>query len=352
MNLIQVLKDKVLSGQHITKDEALELINLEENKQISELALAANEIRKHFMGNTIDLCSIINAKSGNCSENCSFCSQSAHFNSDIETYKYIDAETAIAKAKEAKKNGAKSFGLVVADRTLSPKNFDHILGVMKRIKEEVDIEVDGSLGFISDEQAKRLKQMGVGMINHNLETSESHFGEICTTHSWQERLETLRTLKRHGIPVCSGGILGLGESLEDRVELALALKEEAVKMIPINILDARPGTPLENQKKVSPLEVIKTIAVFRFINPEAVIKLAGGREGGLEDKQQQAFEAGADSLLIGGYLTTMGNKIPEDFQMVQNAGFEIDIDQNNYNEIMESGRKGTAKHPTALVQVT
>lgn len=323
---ITELKNRVLSGESITKEEACELIYIpiEDTDVMHELIEAAHEITEKFASKTAELCSLINAKSGACEEDCSFCGQSSHYNTGVETYPLLDDETILKRAKEVEKMGAEKYCLVTAFRELKEKTFEKILDIFKTLSKETSLGLDASIGLLTDEKARRLKEAGVTMVNHNLETSERHFPEVCTTHTYESRKDTVRFVKKHGMQACSGGIIGMGETLEDRVDMVFTLKELDVDIIPINILNPRAGTPLEGTPPIHPLEVIKAIAVFRFVVPSKTLKLSGGRELNLGDKWQPlALRAGANGLIIGGYLTSGGGDPKKDLEMLVEAGYQL-----------------------------
>lgn len=320
---IKAVADRVLQGGAITFPEAEQFIELESWPEILELAAQATRIRERFTGKEVDLCALVNAKSGQCPEDCKFCSQSAHWNTDISTYPLMSADRIVERAHQAKNFGAKRFCIVTATRGLNDKDLPVICEAVRRVKEEVGIVPECSLGFITQEQLEKLKEAGMTRYNHNLETAESHFPNICTAHTYQDRLNTIRLLKKNGVEACCGGILGLGESRKERLQLAFTLAELDVECAPINVLNPRPGTPLEGTTPPAPMEVIKTIAIFRFILPRAKLELGGGREVNLKDFQVMAFLAGANSLIIGGYLTTHGRQPSNDLRMLQDLGFTV-----------------------------
>jgi len=321
---IQAIAERILEGKGpITLEEAEALIALEAWPEILELAAWALRIREKFTGQQADTCSLINAKSGRCPEDCAFCSQSGRADTDIPTYPLVDPEQIVQRAKEAKAFGAQRFCIVTATDAVSDEDLPVYCEAIRRLKEEVGIVPECSLGFLTEAQLLSLKEAGMVRYNHNLETAESHFPKVCTTHTYQQRRETIQMLKRHGVEACCGGILGLGESRRQRLELAFALAELDVECAPLNILNSRAGTPLEGSAPPTPQEIIKTIAIFRFILPRTQIKLAGGREAGLKEFQTMALLAGANALIIGGYLTTQGRKPHEDLQMLEEAGFVV-----------------------------
>lgn len=321
---IESLKKRVLEGDGINYEEALELIHLEDSEDLDFLLEAAREITHHFNSTKPGLCSLLNAKSYLCGEDCSFCAQSVRFDTHADRYGMMHPEKVVEAAKRAEANGAQNFCIVTSGAAPSDEEFEKIIEILRQLSQETRLNLDASLGFVTEEQARRLKEIGLRRFNHNLQSSREFYPKIVSTHTYETRLETIKTLLEKGLELCSGGILGMGESAEDRVKLAFELKPHAPHCIPINILNPRPGTPLEHQPKPDPREVLKTIAVFRFIHPRANIKLAGGREVNLSyEEQEKALRGGANGLIIGGYLTTSGNPVQEDFKMLQAAGFEV-----------------------------
>lgn len=320
---IRQVGQRLLGGGRVAFEEAERFIELEGWPEILELAAQASRIRERFTGNDVDLCALVNAKAGQCSENCHFCAQSGHYATGITSYPLMSADRIVERARQAKAFGAKRFCIVTATRELSDRDLPVLVEAVRRVNEEVGIVAECSLGFVTDEQLAQLKAAGMTRYNHNLETAEGHFPSICTTHSYQDRLNTLRQLRKQGIEICSGGILGLGESRRQRLELAFALAELEVECAPINILNPRPGTPQGSATAPDAKEVIKTIALFRFILPKSRLELGGGREVNLQDFQSAAFLAGANSLIIGGYLTTHGRRPEQDLAMLQELGFTV-----------------------------
>jgi biotin synthase len=330
------LADRIIAGvggsladrHRITKTEALALAQIEGQENILLLCEAANRIREACCGNVVDLCSIINIKSGNCSENCNFCSQSAHHpGKDSPIYGMKSQAEILAQAKAAAAAGAKRFCLVSQGRGLkynSPKSqeFAEILDTVKQIVNEANIKPCCALGEVTLEQAQALKEAGVTRYNHNLETSENFFPEIVTTHSWRDRTETVKNLKAAGIQACTGGIIGMGESWEDRIDLALSLRELEVESVPINLLNPRQDTPLDGCPKLSPYEALKAIAIFRFILPQQILRYAGGREAIMGELQSLGLQAGINAMLVGHYLTTLGQSPQEDRAMLESLGLK------------------------------
>lgn len=306
----------------ITFKEALKLL---ETNQPSTLALAdyANKLREKIHGAKMHLCSLINAKSGLCFEDCKFCGQSRRYNIECITYPLLSKKEMLKRAKEIKELNPDNLCIVTSGGELNEEEFKTVLDAAKAITKDRGVKLDCSLGRISFARAKKLKIFGVDTYNHNLETAPNYFSQICTTHSFNDRLNTVKALKAAGLKICCGGIIGLGESKRQRVELAFALKELEVDTVPINILNPRAGTPLEKAASLTPMEIIRTIAVFRLILPKAVIKIAGGREHNLRDLQSLAFLAGANGMIIGGYLTSKGRSTSDDLKMVKDLGFKI-----------------------------
>jgi biotin synthase len=319
---IQKIGDKVLGGGSVSLREILPFLEAR-GRDIMDLAALANRVRDEFNGNKIDLCSLLNAKSGRCSEDCAFCAQSVHYETEAPIYSLMNADQMVREAKEAQKRKTGRFCLISSGRQLNDEEFEVILSGLDRIQKETTLDLDCSLGTLSRERAESLKKVGVTRYNHNLETAESHFSKICTTHSFQDRVQTIEVLKDQGFSVCCGGIIGLGESPQQRLELAFSLRQLGIDCIPFNVLNPRPGTPLERSESVPPMEIIKTIALFRLIIPRGTIKIAGGREVNLRDLQSLALLAGANGLIVGNYLTTPGRSAEDDLTMVRDVGFEI-----------------------------
>ncbi|OGL42207.1 MAG: biotin synthase BioB [Candidatus Schekmanbacteria bacterium RIFCSPHIGHO2_02_FULL_38_11] len=316
------LKNKVLSGGEIYFEEALELIKLD-GPQIFDLLACANWIRHTYKKGKIIFCSIVNAKCGGCSEDCAFCSQSVHYQTNINSYPLLSADEIVNSAKEAFKYGATEFSIVTSGRGVEEeKEISRLEETFSKFNETLQIPVCASLGFLDIDTALRFKKAGLENYHHNLETSESFFKNICSTHSYRESVETVRIAKKTGFRVCSGGIFGMGETLQQRVELAFTLRELDVDCIPMNFLNPIPGTPLENMPPMKPLEILKTIAVYRFILQQKDIIICGGREINLRDLQSFMFVAGANGTMLGNYLTTKGRAAQEDMQMIKDLELE------------------------------
>ena len=314
-------RDKVLSGQKISEEESEKLVNISD-ESLHVLSDAANEITRKLCGDVVDVEALINAKKGKCQEDCSFCSQSAFYKTEIDTYKLLPPETIVQNAMHAKEDGIKSFCLVCAWRGPTEKDFEQISTIIKKINEDVGIEVNCSLGFINKDMAIKLKKLGVKRYNHNLEASRSFFSKICTTHSYDERMKTNLIVKDVGLELCCGGIIGMGETRMQRLELGLDLAKLSPEECPINMLVPQKGTPLELQTRLSIYEILRTIAVFRFLMPRTILKIAGGREVYLANDQEKVLLGGANGIITGGYLTIGGNSPSDDFQMISKIGLE------------------------------
>lgn len=316
------LTTKVLGGHAVSRDEACTLLDAH-GADFTDLVAGANRIREQFAGGEFDLCSIINAKSGSCPEDCSFCAQSAHYNTDIPEYPLLSPDEIVSAAKKAESFGSKRFCIVTSGTAVSDSDFEQILHTVDRLRSETGLQVDCSIGALSEERVNRLETAGVSEYNHNIETDGSFYETIVTTHHYGSRVDTVKKLKSSTMEVCSGGIIGLGETAGQRIDMAFTLRELDVDCVPINILNPRPGTPLAESRPIQPLEIIKTIAIYRFILPSKVIKVAGGREANLRDLQALAFLAGANGMIIGGYLTTKGRSAIDDLTMLEDLGIAL-----------------------------
>lgn len=323
-NFITNLKNKILSGYNITYLEAKQLLEIDDHQTILFLSSTANEIRKYFCGNKFNLCTILNAKSGNCSEDCKYCAQSSFFKTAIKKYPLIDNDTAIKVATQVEKDGAHRFALVTSGRGITTtQTILPIANLYKAISESCSIHLCASHGLLSLEAALSLKNSGVKTYHHNLETSRRFYSNICTTHNYDDRINTILIAQQAGLEVCSGGIWGLGETYIDRLDMAFELKNLGIKSIPINILTPISGTPLENNIPISPIEIIKTIAVYRFVLPDTFLRYAGGRLQ-LKEYEIQGFKGGINSALTGNFLTTTGSTIERDIKNIIKEGFSLD----------------------------
>lgn len=311
--------NKVLEGGKITFEEAQRLIA---TKDIMTLAECANTITRRFNGDVVDVEALLNAKSGRCPEDCSFCAQSTFYETGVNKYPLLPKQVVVEQAMYAKDAGATSFCLVCAYRAAPDKDFDQICDTITEIKKQVGTEVNVSLGFTTLERARRLKELGVKRYNHNLEAAESYFSKICTTHDFADRVNTARIVKEAGLELCCGGIIGMGETVKQRLELAFSIASLNPDEVPVNILIGREGTPLAGYEPIEPMDAIKTIAVWRFIIPKTILKIAGGREVHLDDQGRLALKAGANGIITGGYLTTGGNEPNKDIAMIREIGLK------------------------------
>ena len=317
--LIALCESKAMAKERLTINEAQELLDLP-TSYIFELIAAANRVRRHYKGDEVSLCSIINAKSGKCPEDCAFCSQSAHATTQAPEFDMVEAKDVVEGARSAIEAGAHKFGIVTSGYGFSGRgkkgDVESVLAAVEAMKNSVEIQRCASLGIIDYDVAIKLKEAGVAEYHHNLETARSFFPNICTTHEYEEDVETVRAVKKAGLKACCGGIFGMGESNEQRIEMAFTLLELDVDSVPMNFLNPVKGTKLENATPIPPLEILKIIAVYRMILPEKDIKVAGGREKNLRDLQCLMFAAGANSTMVGNYLTTQGRSAKEDRQMI------------------------------------
>lgn len=320
---IKTTAERIKAGGEIGTDDALVLAGTEK-KNLFQLFAAAGLIREHYMGNKVTLCSIINAKSGMCPENCAFCAQSAHSVTKAAKYELMDEEEMVLYAKMAEENGASCYGIITSGTSISKgPELDRICATLRRITNEAGILPSCSLGILDFETALILKDAGMITYHHNLETSRSFFPSICTTHDYEQDVETIRVAKRAGLKVCSGGIFGLGENFEQRIEMAVTLRELNVDSIPVNFLDPVEGTRLEHANYLTPMECLKTLALYRFLLPNKQIKVCGGREKNLRELQSWIFMAGASGMMTGNYLTKAGRDPKIDQQMISDLGLEI-----------------------------
>jgi len=337
--IISELGQRVFDCGHVTRDEALWLSNLESSADILDLLSWANRIREKFKGNKIHLCSIVNAKAGACSENCTFCAQSSHYQTGAPKYGFIDPEPVRDAADEANRNNVTAVGLVAAWKGLNEgPMLDEVCERVRELKASGKTRPDVSLGIIKTQRvADRLKEAGVECYGHNLESSRRFFPKTCTTHSYDDRLDTIGYLKNAGIKICSGGIIGMGETREDRCDLAFSLKEIGANVVPINILNPIKGTPFENNPPLPVWEILKTIACFRFILPRQEIMIAGGRTVNLRDAQSMIFMAGGSALMVGNYLTTLNQPVEKDLQMLKDLGLDPSWDGHGFSDQEETG---------------
>ncbi|HIS33845.1 MAG TPA: biotin synthase BioB [Candidatus Avirikenella pullistercoris] len=311
------LAAKIKNGYLISRNEALELASVPDKNALYSLA---NELREHFSGNHFDICSIMNARSGRCSEDCKWCAQSRHYHTDTEIYPLVTSDEAVALAAHNAKKGVHRFSLVTSGRTMSPKETEKACEIYKNIQKHVDIKLCASMGLLEKEELQVLYDSGVKRYHCNLETAPSFFPKLCTTHTTEDKLKTIRYAKEVGMEICSGGIIGMGESMEQRIEFAFTLRETGVDSIPINILTPIKGTPLENTQPLTDEEILTTVALFRIINPATVLRLAGGRKL-VAHIQKQLLHSGINAVITGDMLTTSGYTIETDKTLISESGY-------------------------------
>lgn len=316
--MLHTLQQKVLHNEALTKKEALFLVS----ENLEALCEAAVAIRKHFCGNQFDLCSIINGKNGNCPEDCKYCAQSIHYSTNIETYPLLITKKIVEAATNNYNAGILRFSIVTSGKRLSNEEVKQVCNRFQAIKKTCNIALCASLGLLSTEQFLMLRDAGVTRYHNNLETSRRFFPSICTTHTYDEKIETIRNAQKAGLAVCSGGIMGLGETMEDRIDMALTLRKLQIQSIPINILNSIPGTPLENNTPLSMDEVRRIVAIYRFLLPNSLLRLAGGRSL-MKDKGTSVFRSGANGAITQHMLTTTGIEVHDDKQLIESLGFEV-----------------------------
>ncbi|WP_260866931.1 biotin synthase BioB [Paenibacillus sp. Y412MC10] len=318
----QALADKALNGQRLTMEEGLAVLNAP-NDEILGLMQAAFTVRKHYYGLKVKLNMILNAKSGLCPEDCGYCSQSIVSTAPIEKYSLLDKETVLAGAREALARKAGTYCIVASGRGPTPRELDQVVEAVQEIRETMPLKICACLGLLKDGQAEKLAEAGVHRYNHNLNTSQSNYSRITTTHTYDDRVDTVQKAKASGLSPCSGVIIGMGESDEDIVGMAYALRELDADSIPVNFLNAIPGTPLEQAGRTPALKALKVLALFRLVCPSKEIRVAGGRELNLRSLQPLALYA-ANSVFVGDYLTTEGQDVLADHAMIEDLGFEIE----------------------------
>ncbi|MFN3655070.1 MAG: biotin synthase BioB [Candidatus Nitrosotenuis sp.] len=318
-DFILMCQGKVLSGKKLDNFELDALMNSIDLRILSE---AANKITRAFHGNRVDVEQLANIKKNYCSEDCAFCGQSAFFNTGNDGYQLLPAEKIVSMAKKAKNEGAESYCLVAAWRQPSKSDFEQVCDIINQINEQVGISIECSLGFLTEDQARKLKDLGVRRYNHNLETARSKFAEICTTHTYQDRIDTLLIARKAGLELCTGGIIGLGETRKQRLELIFDLAWLEPEEVTINILVPIPGTPLQLQTPLPFEEILRVFAVTRFALPQSIIKISGGREVHLQDDGQELLLSGANGIISSGYLTLGGNEMKKDLEMIKKINLE------------------------------
>lgn len=315
---VEELKEKIMSGESITKEEALSL----ETADVEELSRAADDIRRRFAGGTFDVCTIINAKSGRCTENCKFCAQSAAYRSCAKEYPLIDAGEALRYACRSERSGIGRIALVTSGRRLSKAEVEQVCEIYAALREKCGISLCASHGLLEYEDFVKLRAAGVTRVHNNLETSRRNFPNVCTTHSYDDKIAAIKAAVHAGLDVCSGGIIGMSESFADRVEMAFELRGLGVKSVPLNVLNPIKGTPYENLPRLGYGDIKRAAALFRFVLPDAAIRMAGGR-GLLADKGRAVFRSGANAAISGDMLTTAGVSVDEDMKMIQELGYGV-----------------------------
>ncbi len=318
---IESLEEKVSQGHVLSRDEALALAQAT-GSDIFSLFASANRIREHFRGNRADVCSIINAKSGACSEDCSFCAQSSRSMAEIPVYPLLTKETLIPKAVAIKKAGIKRFSLVTSGKKVSKRDLRKIAGMISEIR-NLGLSPCASLGLLNKDELAQLRDAGLDRYHHNLETSARLFPEICSTHTYSDKIQTIGSAKSAGLSLCSGGIFGMGETWEDRIDMAFALKNLEVDSVPINFLIPLKGTGFADRNLLHPFEALKIISIYRFLLPEKQIRVCGGRLQVLAEFHSMIFFAGADSMITGNYLTTLGRSPRDDFRLIEQSGLFV-----------------------------
>ncbi len=310
---------EIINGRRLQRGEDLSFFFEADSEELFE---GANMIREALCGNKLDLCSIINGRSGRCSENCKFCAQSSHHKTEINEYEFLDPEIIVEDCKKHQENGVHRYSIVTSGRTLKNKDFEKAIATYKKMSVECKIKLCASHGFLTKEQLVCLKEAGVSMYHANIETSKRNFPNICTTHTYEDKIKVIKLAQEAGLKVCSGGIIGMGETWEDRIDMALSLFELGIESIPINALMPIKGTVYENSKPLSEDEILRTIAIFRYLNPTAYIRMAAGRSY-FNDGGKKIFLSGANATITGDLLTTVGNNTAQDKEMLTNLGFDI-----------------------------
>lgn len=319
MNIID-LKNDILNGKLINKTEAMALVDVD----IDLLCSLADEIRQKMCDNKFDLCSIVNGKSGKCSENCKFCAQSSFYDTGAETYPLLPQKDILSLAKYNKEKGVLRYSIVTSGKKLNEKEIDYMCDISENILNTLDVKVCASFGLLSEEEFRKVKKSGIVRIHNNLETSRRNFPNVCTTHTYEDKITAIKNAQKAGLEVCSGGIMGLGETYEDRIDMALDIRDLGVKSVPINMLNAIEGTPFEKNERLTDDDMRRIVAIYRFILPYAAIRLAGGR-GLLSDKGKACFKSGANAAISGDMLTTTGITINDDIKMITELGYVAQI---------------------------
>ena len=315
------LADRVLAGHRLSRDEALAVLAAPDD-ELPDLLAASFRVRRHYFGNTVQLYFLMNAKSGLCPEDCSYCSQSKVSQAEIPRYNILNREKLLDGARVAAERQSKTYCIVISARGPSEREMDAVTSIVPEIKQRYGMEICACLGLLTPDQARRLKECGVDKVNHNLNTGQDFYGDICSTHTFQDRLDTLRAVRAAGMQLCSGGIVGMGERATDVVDMAFALRDLEVESIPVNFLNPIEGTPLAGTRQLNPRYCLKVLCMFRLVNPASEIRIAGGREIHLRSLQPLGLYP-ANSMFVGDYLTTKGQPPEEDYRMIEDLGFVV-----------------------------
>lgn len=320
MSYIKEIAQEVFGGRPLTKQDALSLYG----QPLEELCSTADEIRRRFCADQFDICTIINGKSGSCSEDCKFCAQSAHNHTCAAQYPLLAADEIVAHAKLNQEQGVLRYSIVTSGKRLSDAEVDKMCEAVRRVRKEAGISVCVSFGLLGEAQYRRLKEAGVTRVHNNLETSLRFFPHICTTHTYEDKISAIKAAQAAGLTVCSGGIMGLGETPEDRIDMAVTLRDLGIKSVPVNLLNPIPGTPFEKNQRLTEGEMRRIVAVYRFLLPDASIRLAGGR-GLLGDKGEGCFLSGANAAISGDMLTTSGITVKTDLALLEKLGYKAGL---------------------------
>lgn len=320
MKLLQEVKSRILKGGFISREEADEIAA---NAPLDELCDAADEISRHFVGTKVDSCSIVNARSGDCGEDCKWCAQSARHKTGCESYRFLSKEETLDAARKNEEAGIYRFSLVTSGRTMPEKDLDYFCEIYRELDASTDLYLCASMGLLTKSQLAKLKESGVKRYHCNMETSSGFFPKLCTTHTPEDKIKTIKAARELGMDVCSGGIIGMGESLADRLDFAFELAALDVDSVPMNILDPIPGTPLENTPLISEEDIIRTAAMFRLILPRKSIRFAGGRKRLSQESMLRMMKGGVNGVLMGDMLTTVSNTIADDRKLFEKASMEF-----------------------------
>lgn len=313
------LDDEIIAGRRLNRNDNLDFLLTADLKELCE---GSDKIRKKLCGDKVDLCTIINGRSGRCSENCKFCAQSTHHKTEVKEYNFLDPGIILEDCKKNEENGVHRYSIVTAGRALTDEDFQKAVQAYEMMNKECSINLCASHGFLTEDEFMKLKEAGVSMYHANIETSKNNFHNICTTHSYEDKIKEIKLAQKVGLKVCSGGIIGMGETWEDRIDMAISLSELNVISIPINVLMPIKGTPFENLERIPEEDILRTIAIFRYINPTAYIRMAAGRTY-FTDGGTKIFRSGANATITGDMLTTVGNNTFQDKIMLTNLGFDI-----------------------------